>query len=56
MAVWAVAYGLLWSIVPPLLSSSFPLDVAESLSWGREWQWGNYKHPPLAPWVLHSFY
>lgn len=56
LAVWAVAYGLLWSIVPPLLSSSFPLDVAESLSWGREWQWGNYKHPPLAPWVLHSFY
>lgn len=52
----ALAYVLVWSVLPPLLSSSFPLDVTESLTWGREWQWGYYKHPPLAPWVLHVFY
>lgn len=56
MAWAALVYVLAWSLLPPLLSSSFPLDVAESLSWGREWQWGYYKHPPLAPWVLHIFY
>ena len=52
----AVVYVLAWSLLPPLLSSSLPLDVVESLSWGREWQWGYYKHPPLAPWVLELSY
>jgi len=52
----AVVYVLAWSLLPPLLSASLPLDVVESLSWGREWQWGYYKHPPLAPWVLELFF
>jgi len=52
----AALYALAWTLLPPLLESSFPLDVVESLTWGREWQWGNYKHPPLSPWVLHVFY
>ena len=52
----AVVYVLAWSLLPPVLSSSLPLDVVESLSWGREWQWGYYKHPPLAPWVLELFF
>ncbi|MFT3813753.1 MAG: glycosyltransferase family 39 protein [Acidovorax sp.] len=56
VAAVAVLYVLAWSLLPPLLSSSLPLDVVESLSWGREWQWGYYKHPPLAPWVLHVFF
>lgn len=49
-------YLLAWALVPALLVQSFPLDVVESLGWGREWQWGYYKHPPLAPAVLHLFY
>ena len=53
---FAVLYILAWTIFPVWLGSSFPLDVVESLSWGREWQWGYYKHPPLAPIVLHLFY
>ncbi len=52
----AALYLLAWSLLPPLLESSFPLDVIESLSWGREWQWGTYKHPPLSPWLLHLSY
>lgn len=52
----ALLYWLAWSLLPPLLSSSLPLDVVESIAWGREWQWGYYKHPPLAPWVLYGFY
>ncbi|MGP1629939.1 MAG: glycosyltransferase family 39 protein [Giesbergeria sp.] len=51
--VAALLYLLAWSLLPPLLAPSFPLDVVESLTWGREWQWGYYKHPPLSPWVLH---
>ena len=56
MLVFAVLYLLAWSLLPPLLTSGFALDVVESLTWGREWQWGYYKHPPLAPWVLHLFW
>lgn len=56
LAVVAVLYVLLWTVAPPMLSPSFPLDVVESLSWGREWQWGYYKHPPLAPELLHVFF
>lgn len=56
IALAAVIYVLAWSVAPPLLSASLPLDVVESLSWGREWQWGYYKHPPLAPWLLELSY
>lgn len=56
MVVVAVVYLLAWSLLPPLLTTSLALDVVESLTWGREWQWGYYKHPPLAPWVLHLFW
>lgn len=52
----AVVYIAVWTLFPVALGQSFPLDVVESLSWGREWQWGYYKHPPLAPIVLHLFY
>lgn len=49
-------YFALWSVLPFILSTSYPLDVAEGIYWGREWQWGYYKHPPLSSWVLYSFY
>ena len=54
--MFAALYFLVWVCVPPLVSHSFALDVTESLSWGQEWQWGYYKHPPLAPIVLNLFY
>lgn len=49
-------YFIIWSILPAFLASSVPLDVSEGISWGSEWQWGYYKHPPLSSWVLYSFY
>ena len=42
--------------MPSYLSNSYPLDVAEGIYWGREWQWGYYKHPPLSSWILYGFY
>lgn len=54
--IFAMLYALAWIAVPPLLGQSFALDVVESLSWGQEWRWGYYKHPPLAPVVLNVFY
>lgn len=49
-------YGTLWVFIPTFLNGSYPLDVTEGLYWGREWQWGYYKHPPLSSWILHLFH
>ncbi len=47
-----VLHVLLWTLVPSLVNPSLPLDVIEGLNWGRSWQWGYYKHPPLSPWLM----
>ena len=49
-------YFIVWSVLPVFFASSVPLDVAEGINWGSEWQWGYYKHPPFSSWVLYSFY
>lgn len=51
-----ICYFLFWVVIPPLLSSSFPLDVPEGIYWGKELQLGYYKHPPFSSWVLYGFY
>lgn len=53
---WLALYFIIWAVLPFILSASYPLDVPEGIYWGREWQWGYYKHPPLSSWVLYSFY
>jgi 4-amino-4-deoxy-L-arabinose transferase-like glycosyltransferase len=47
---------VLWTLLPVLFHPNAPLDVVEEISWGREWQWGYYKHPPLAPWLANAAY
>jgi 4-amino-4-deoxy-L-arabinose transferase-like glycosyltransferase len=42
---------LLWTLVPALAYPNAPLDVVEIAAWGREWQWGYHKHPPLPAWL-----
>ncbi|HEX5357350.1 MAG TPA: glycosyltransferase family 39 protein, partial [Aquabacterium sp.] len=50
-ALYVLALHLMiWTAVPLLVSRNLPLDVVEALAWGREWQWGYYKHPPLSGW------
>jgi 4-amino-4-deoxy-L-arabinose transferase-like glycosyltransferase len=56
LPLWLVLYFILWTVLPFALSTSYPLDVPEGIYWGREWQWGYYKHPPLSSWILYSFY
>lgn len=56
LPVWLVLYFIVWTVAPFVLSASYPLDVPEGIYWGREWQWGYYKHPPLSSWILYSFY
>lgn len=40
-----------WTIVPALAQRCIPYDTVEMFYWGREWQWGYYKHPPLPAWI-----
>ncbi|MEM1050121.1 MAG: glycosyltransferase family 39 protein [Pseudomonadota bacterium] len=45
----------LWTFLPALMWTAMPLDVVEAYLWGREWQWGYHKHPPLAAWLQEAF-
>lgn len=44
-----------WTLLPGLANPNLPLDVIEILSWGREWQHGYAKHPPLSAWLAEIF-
>jgi len=46
-----VLHALIWTALPSLLYCNLPLDVIEALTYGREWQAGYDKLPPL-PWFL----
>ncbi len=41
-----------WTLIPTLTYRNAPMDVMEGFAWGREWQLGTYKHPPLQSWLL----
>ncbi len=49
--LWLLTRTLLWTLIATLTQHVPPLDTVEWLCWGREWQLGYYKHPPLAAWV-----
>lgn len=40
-----------WTLMPVLLHGNLPFDTVEGIAWGRQWQWGYDKHPPLAAWL-----
>lgn len=50
---WLIGlHALAWTLAPALARSNAPLDVIEIVYWGREWQAGYFKHPPLPSWIL----
>lgn len=51
LAVILVWHLLVWVALPSATYEMLPLDAAELLGWGKEWQLGYYKHPPLGPWL-----
>ncbi len=49
---WLCLYQVVaWTLIPLFLHPNVSLDVAEIVSWGHEWQFGYYKHPPLIAWM-----
>src|ERR1035438_2967856 len=49
-------HGLVWTALPALLYRNLPLDVIEAMTYGREWQLGYDKLPPLPWWLAESTY
>jgi hypothetical protein len=54
---WFLAlHVLVWTALPTLLYHNLPLDLIEALTYGREWQLGYDKLPPLPWWLVEIAY
>ena len=53
---FAAAHAALWTILPFALYQNLPLDLIEALTYGREWQLGYDKLPPLPWWLVEIAY
>src|SRR6202522_2936541 len=42
----------IWTALPAILYANLPLDLIEALTYGREWQLGYDKLPPLPWWLV----
>jgi len=54
---WFLAlHFIVWTVLPALLYANLPLDLIEALTYGREWQLGSDKLPPLPWWLVEIMY
>ena len=51
-AVFLALHVVVWTALPALLYPNLPLDLIEALTYGREWQLGYDKLPPLPAAVI----
>src|SRR5256885_2649435 len=51
-AVFLALHVVVWTALPTLLYPNLPLDLIEALTYGREWQLGYDKLPPLPWWLV----
>ncbi|HEX5212901.1 MAG TPA: glycosyltransferase family 39 protein [Pseudolabrys sp.] len=49
-------HAAVWTALPTLLYPNLPLDLIEALIYGREWQLGYDKLPPLPWWLVEAAY
>jgi hypothetical protein len=47
-------HAAVWTALPALLYPNLPLDLIEALIYGREWQLGYDKLPPLPWWLVEA--
>jgi hypothetical protein len=52
----AAVHAAIWTILPFALYPNLPLDLIEALTYGREWQLGYDKLPPLPWWLVEIAY
>src|SRR3979409_1418317 len=55
-ALFALGHAALWTLLPATLYPNLPLDLIEALTYGREWQLGYDKLPPLPWWSVEISY
>ena len=55
-AAFLVLHFLVWILLPTLLYANLPLDLIEAMTYGREWQLGYDKLPPLPWWLVEITY
>src|SRR5262252_2031838 len=55
-AALALLHAVLWTALPSALYPNLPLDLIEALTYGREWQLGYDKLPPLPWWLVEVAY
>jgi 4-amino-4-deoxy-L-arabinose transferase-like glycosyltransferase len=53
-AAFLALHLAVWTALPSLLYPNLPLDLIEALTYGREWQLGYDKLPPLPWWLVES--
>jgi 4-amino-4-deoxy-L-arabinose transferase-like glycosyltransferase len=56
LAAILVLHALVWTALPAFLYANLPLDLIEALTYGREWQFGYDKLPPLPWWLVEIVY
>jgi hypothetical protein len=55
-AAFLALHAAAWTALPTLLYPNLPLDLIEALVYGREWQLGYDKLPPLPWWLVQIAY
>lgn len=55
-AAFAILHLVVWTALPVLFFRNLPLDLIEALVYGREWQLGYDKLPPLPWWMVEAAY
>ncbi len=56
LAAILALHTAVWTALPALLYPNLPLDLIEALMYGREWQLGYDKLPPLPWWLVDVAY
>src|SRR5687767_12480637 len=56
LAAILAVHVVVWTALPSLLYPNLPLDLIEALTYGREWQLGHDKLPPLPWWLVEIAY
>src|SRR5690242_7742494 len=51
-----IVHAAVWTLLPTILYVNLPLDLIEALTYGREWQLGYDKLPPLPWWLVEIAY
>jgi 4-amino-4-deoxy-L-arabinose transferase-like glycosyltransferase len=49
-------HAVVWTALPAIFFKNLPLDLIEALLYGREWQLGYDKLPPLPWWMVEAAY